>query len=266
MVCYACDVNENNIGINAKFIILFSAWAKLGVIFPILVILWLLVRFGGMKPGFYGTYRFLLCLLYFPWAVYCVFRFFNGDNHTKDEAGFLYAGLLFLMIEGMILLMFCAIVFLIIIFVCCVVCFLFRRASVLERERQENNANIGNLINQLDVLQIMGNRFKSGENCIICFDEFKEGDDVIVRLPWEGKHMFHKKCIVTWIQNNNICPICRTEITEEILEQARRDYVKSEDNYGTIENQENPGNGEEPTESRILDEEPEPIEEKKDDA
>lgn len=41
--------------------------------------------------------------------------------------------------------------------------------------------------------------------CTICLDEMSEDD---VRLK-PCKHQFHRKCIQTWLNQSNECPVCR---------------------------------------------------------
>ena len=47
-------------------------------------------------------------------------------------------------------------------------------------------------------------------NCIICMENFKEGDNTI-SLPCI--HIYHEKCIKDWFKRQNFCPICKFEIT-----------------------------------------------------
>ena len=47
------------------------------------------------------------------------------------------------------------------------------------------------------------------KNCVICLEDFKEGDDIII-LPCI--HVFHKSCITDWLQSHNDCPICKFEL------------------------------------------------------
>ncbi|KAM4040173.1 uncharacterized protein ACNLHF_011545 [Anomaloglossus baeobatrachus] len=42
--------------------------------------------------------------------------------------------------------------------------------------------------------------------CVICLTEFEIGQN-ITELPC--KHKFHQSCIVTWLQSNPSCPLCR---------------------------------------------------------
>ena len=47
-------------------------------------------------------------------------------------------------------------------------------------------------------------------SCVICIEDFKPHDICIV-LSCE--HIYHKDCVVPWIESNNTCPICRVEIS-----------------------------------------------------
>ena len=48
------------------------------------------------------------------------------------------------------------------------------------------------------------------KNCVICLEDFREGDDIII-LPCI--HVFHKTCITDWFHTHNDCPICKYKLT-----------------------------------------------------
>jgi len=50
--------------------------------------------------------------------------------------------------------------------------------------------------------------------------EFEEDDDV-TPLPCDKAHYFHESCIETWIKTKPECPLCRTEITYEQLQEQK---------------------------------------------
>jgi len=50
------------------------------------------------------------------------------------------------------------------------------------------------------------------KDCVICLEEFKNGDEVIT-LPCF--HLYHKKCISDWLKLNNACPICKHVIKKD---------------------------------------------------
>lgn len=67
-------------------------------------------------------------------------------------------------------------------------------------------------------------RFKNVNECIICFDDFKEGD-LVTPLPCRNTklHVFHSDCIKTWFWKENICPLCKEHVsTHECKELALR--------------------------------------------
>lgn len=49
------------------------------------------------------------------------------------------------------------------------------------------------------------------EPCPICCDEVKD-EDRIVYLPCNVRHVFHQHCILLWLQKNESCPLCKTEV------------------------------------------------------
>ena len=50
------------------------------------------------------------------------------------------------------------------------------------------------------------------KNCIICLEDFKNGDNAII-LPCI--HIFHTDCIKNWLKTQNTCPICKFKLTGE---------------------------------------------------
>jgi E3 ubiquitin-protein ligase RNF115/126 len=58
---------------------------------------------------------------------------------------------------------------------------------------------------KLDGTQRLGEQNK----CLICLDEFGEGDDVKT-LPC--LHIYHQKCVEQWLRTDNSCPVCKTPI------------------------------------------------------
>jgi len=51
----------------------------------------------------------------------------------------------------------------------------------------------------------------SVEECVICSEEFLE-NDLVIALTCGPSHIFHEKCIKTWLKINAVCPICRHPI------------------------------------------------------
>ena len=47
------------------------------------------------------------------------------------------------------------------------------------------------------------------DTCSICLDEFKEGDKI---KKLNCNHIYHEKCLLPWLNNNDCCPMCRQNI------------------------------------------------------
>ena len=89
-----------------------------------------------------------------------------------------------------------------------------------------NNMNYGNYNTGVDPTIL--NNFASSKlkdiskleddkrNCIICMEDFINGDEVIY-LPC--LHVFHNTCILEWLKMHNDCPVCKFKITMENLYQ-----------------------------------------------
>lgn len=81
------------------------------------------------------------------------------------------------------------------------------------------SGNQPNRMNNKEVQQLKVTKYKKisskskegDEQCPICCEELKNGDDVKV-LPC--KHTFHPGCIDTWLIKNCTCPICKRDVKE----------------------------------------------------
>ena len=51
------------------------------------------------------------------------------------------------------------------------------------------------------------------DSCAICLQKFK-GTDIIKEFCC--KHIFHKKCLLKWLQNSNNCPLCKHNLMDDI--------------------------------------------------
>ena len=48
-----------------------------------------------------------------------------------------------------------------------------------------------------------------GQECIICLDEFKDGEDYVTPMACDARHVFHSNCIQEWLGNKQNCPLCK---------------------------------------------------------
>ncbi|KAE8702409.1 RNF181 protein [Hibiscus syriacus] len=65
-------------------------------------------------------------------------------------------------------------------------------------------------IEALPSVNITKNNSNSELNqCAVCMDEFEEGTEA-KQMPC--KHLYHKDCILPWLELHNSCPVCRHEL------------------------------------------------------
>merc|ERR1712048_1376100 len=52
-------------------------------------------------------------------------------------------------------------------------------------------------------------KIEAEPECSICMDDLAKGDEM---GQLECGHTFHKKCIVEWLANSGVCPMCRADM------------------------------------------------------
>ena len=56
------------------------------------------------------------------------------------------------------------------------------------------------------------NKDNDSFECGICIERFKNGD-IVTRLK-DCNHQFHKSCVVQWIKDKGLCPMCRGKVIQ----------------------------------------------------
>ncbi|KAE8660940.1 RNF181 protein [Hibiscus syriacus] len=75
-------------------------------------------------------------------------------------------------------------------------------------------------IEALPSVNITKNNSNSELNqCAICMDEFEEGTEA---KQMSCKHLYHKDCILPWLEMHNSCPVCRHELPTDDHDYERR--------------------------------------------
>ncbi|NXT23711.1 PJA2 ligase, partial [Syrrhaptes paradoxus] len=64
---------------------------------------------------------------------------------------------------------------------------------------------------------ILTDDYNGQESCTICCSEYVK-DEIITELPCH--HLFHKSCIIIWLQNSGTCPVCRHVLAPVLPEAA----------------------------------------------
>ena len=89
-----------------------------------------------------------------------------------------------------------------------------------DREREIEREGIflfKNKFNEFDFNKIKKKKFllnpflpkQETEKCAICYDNFKNKEEV---SELDCSHIFHPKCIKTWLFQKNICPCCKARV------------------------------------------------------
>ena len=105
----------------------------------------------------------------------------------------------------------------------------------VEEEYEDNEDNNGSVDEEMEMRELMKRRheiilnfdefqFKHAnkyikkerieDSCAICLDKFIS-TDIVKRFACQ-EHIFHKKCLATWLKKSNACPLCKYDLMEGI--------------------------------------------------
>lgn len=76
-----------------------------------------------------------------------------------------------------------------------------------------------NIDKEVQTIQITQQHVEESLQCSVCWDDFKV-DESVRQLRCE--HIFHKDCIVPWLELHATCPVCRQPLTEDAKAHAER--------------------------------------------
>lgn len=149
----------------------------------------------------------MICVesFHFSWLVYGNFLYFSSGKTCNENLMLSY-----MMLAILILGYFHMMLYLFIIVV--VLVFLYKRYQ--EKAKKQMGSVV--ILRSLPKTKFSQALFKSDEECIICWNDYNESDDV-TRLTCNENHFFHTACIESWIKaGNNSCPLCREPINKDI--------------------------------------------------
>jgi hypothetical protein len=52
------------------------------------------------------------------------------------------------------------------------------------------------------------------DNCIICLEPYNKSDKIKFNIECECVMVYHKDCILKWLETNQCCPICKKNWSE----------------------------------------------------
>ena len=86
--------------------------------------------------------------------------------------------------------------------------------SERDNKQSSNNETIINKLPESKLKDIIINKLnEENKKCLICFDDYVN-NDIVTYLPC--LHFFHNNCVVKWIKEMPLCPICKLNIKNNL--------------------------------------------------
>jgi hypothetical protein len=96
--------------------------------------------------------------------------------------------------------------------------------NVLEQGR--DNPVDKNILNALPCYKIqdVSKLDVDNRNCLICMENFQNEEEILA-LPCA--HLFHRECLIGWLEKQNTCPICKFEITYNNIQKEQNKVFRN---------------------------------------
>ncbi|KAE9602393.1 putative transcription factor C2H2 family [Lupinus albus] len=128
----------------------------------------------------------------------------HGDPHSKSNSN-----LLSLFLKPIIMLLLTSLFFLFIGFAAFLLLHVFLLGGALHRLRFRHNPTRN--LNTLPRFRVSGGSEPAPESrCVVCLDGFRNGQ--WCRKLADCGHVFHRRCVDTWLVKVAACPTCRTPV------------------------------------------------------
>ena len=102
--------------------------------------------------------------------------------------------------------------------ICCLPCFLYLSPRQEPATVQATAEEVISKIQRFFYREKESLNVTLPPSCSVCLTDY-EPDDVILRLPCQGAHAFHATCVERWFSVSQLCPICRTNIAQIVINQ-----------------------------------------------
>jgi E3 ubiquitin-protein ligase RNF115/126 len=83
-------------------------------------------------------------------------------------------------------------------------------------------------IESLEKVEISEVQVKAKETCPVCTDAF-ELKEKVLQMPC--KHIYHKDCLIPWLERHNTCPVCRFELPTDEKEEKKNEPAPQQQNF-----------------------------------
>lgn len=135
---------------------------------------------------------------------------------AKFESNFIYYTRYFLLLIGLLFVLFVITMLLLMVFVFCVILTdMFVGQSTEEQRRRmsvDNAMRNGRMMNVMKRIPYANFMLKEARDCPICLESFNEKSQV-VQLKCSKYHIFHYDCMERYLETGkDLCPLCRKPI------------------------------------------------------
>ena len=173
---------------------------------------------GYLKKIWRDVAYILWVLVLSAWYIHVTDLFFRSSNDWRSKSTMIWISHLVILIEAFGIFWLEG-WFIILIAILCVVMWVMIKSQMNKSQR---NVKIKNMLKNIATMKF-DPTLHSDDDWIICMEPYTQEQEII-QLPCNSKHYFHGHCITQWVERNACWPICKKEITQQILNDAKGKY------------------------------------------
>eukprot|EP00980_Cylindrotheca_fusiformis_P001361 scaffold340_cov96-Cylindrotheca_fusiformis.AAC.2 len=64
------------------------------------------------------------------------------------------------------------------------------------------------------IFPFLGKKASLVDDCCICLNGYRPGETICAPITDKCNHLFHEECVMEWLRDHDLCPLCRVNLME----------------------------------------------------
>lgn len=208
---------SKNWGSGAKMLIIVNAILHIMLVTPLYTLYYILYKYDLLELDAIYISQGLITSPVYVWHGYVIYCFFIDNYDCRILWPYTWVAHLILLVVGWISIGILISTWSIAIWLIWAIFFdSDEDESPTRKQIRVKSILIGTAAFKFNPIQ-----FNEGDKCMIWTNQFQD-DELVIRLQWDEHHIFHDRCIESWVLKKKDCPICHSPAELDQIVEARK--------------------------------------------